>query len=116
MRCTHNHLIVPTSARVRGGPFCRGGSADHPPAQTEVYIVENEITYLAFPPVPDAIVLFGGYAVSTVEPLRWLGRCQLRYWGDIEDTLGSAVRLEQERISYAAVEQAIAAPRSSASM
>jgi hypothetical protein len=137
-----------------------------------VYIIENEITYLAFPPVPDAIALFGGgYAVSAVESLDWLADRQLNYWGDIdthgfaildrlrhrvphtrsllmdrgtllahesqwvrepapvvarldhlhpeeadlyrdlvEDTLGETVRLEQERISYAAIERAIAGP------
>jgi hypothetical protein len=31
-----------------------------PPGITRVYIVENEITYLAFPLAPDAIVILGG--------------------------------------------------------
>jgi hypothetical protein len=135
-----------------------------------VFIVENEITYLAFPPTDDAIVLFGeGYAAGRLEPLRWLAERNLVYWGDIDthgfailnrlrrtfgharamlmdratllahesqwvneptptaehlesltpdeaalytdlvqDALGPAVRLEQERVSYAAVEQAVA--------
>jgi hypothetical protein len=39
--------------------------AARPPQHTEVYIVENEITYLAFPDVPNAVALFGaGYAVG----------------------------------------------------
>jgi len=38
-----------------------------------VYIVENEITYLAFPTAPDAVVILGGgYALSALQPLRWL--------------------------------------------
>lgn len=139
-----------------------------PPAET-VYVVENEITYLAFPPVESAIVIFGeGYAVPRLEPLTWLADRKLIYWGDIdthgfailnrlrrsfghvrsmlmgratlmshesqwvsepnptyerlpllteeeaalygdlvEDALGPAVRLEQERVSYGALERAL---------
>jgi hypothetical protein len=56
-----------------------------PPGISAVYVVENEITYLAFPPVRDAIVIFGGgYAVSVLEGLPWLADCQLTYWGDID--------------------------------
>lgn len=134
-----------------------------------VFVVENEITYLAFPPVEDAVVIFGeGYAAARLEPLRWLADKNLVYWGDIdthgfailnrlrrtfgharsmlmdrvtllahegqwvceptptvehlemllpdeaalytdlvEDVLGARVRLEQERISYATIEQAV---------
>jgi hypothetical protein len=134
-----------------------------------VFVVENEITYLAFPPIDDAVVIYGeGYAAPRLEPLHWLAARELVYWGDIdthgfailnrvrrafrhtrsilmdratllahenqwvrepnpaiehldlllpdeaalytdliEDTLGPAVRLEQERISYGAVERAI---------
>jgi hypothetical protein len=142
--------------------------ADTPPAARTVFVVENEITYLAFPPVEDAVVIFGeGYAASRLRPLRWLADKNLVYWGDIdthgfailnsvrrsfegtrsmlmnratllahegqwvgepnptgehleallpdeaslytdlvEGALGDCVRLEQERISYAAIEQA----------
>jgi hypothetical protein len=138
------------------------------PGHAGVYIVENEITYLAFPPVRDAVALFGGgYAVSATSALGWLAERQLTYSGDIdthgfaildrlrqrfpntrsllmdratvlahedqwvtepspvaarldhlepeeadlyrdlvEDALGTAVRLEQERICYSAVERA----------
>jgi hypothetical protein len=133
------------------------------------YVIENEITYLAFP-VPDgAMVIFGGgYAVPVLAPLGWLAGLDLVYWGDIDthgfailnrlrhhlpharsmlmdratlldhrdhwttesspttavldrldgaestlyadlvsDAYGPAVRLEQERISFAAVEKAV---------
>jgi len=134
-----------------------------------VYVVENEITYLAFPPVENAIVIFGGgYAASALESLPWLADLELFYWGDIDthglsilsrlrrrfphvrsllmdrrtllahqgqwvtepspaspdpdyldaaetdlyrdlaaNRLGPAVRLEQERVSFAAVEAAL---------
>lgn len=142
--------------------------ADMPPAARTVFVVENEITYLAFPTVEDSVVIFGeGYAASRLRPLKWLAQKNLVYWGDIdthgfailnsvrrsfesarsmlmdratllahegqwvgepnptsehlevllpdetslytdlvEGVLGNSVRLEQERISYAAIEQA----------
>jgi hypothetical protein len=68
------------------------------PIQAEtVYVVENEITYLAFPPVDDAVVVSGGgYALPRLQPLRWLNDRQLIYWGDI-DTHGFSIlnRLRQ---------------------
>jgi hypothetical protein len=62
-----------------------------PPGISAVYVVENEITYLAFPPVAGAIVIFGGgYAVSVLEALAWLADHELVYWGDI-DTHGFSI-------------------------
>ena len=56
-----------------------------------MYVVENEITYLAFPLPAGAIVVFGGgYAVDVLEPLTWLADLDLIYWGDI-DTHGLAI-------------------------
>jgi len=134
-----------------------------------VYVVENEITYLAFPPAGDAVVMLGGgYALSGLRSLSWLQDRDLVYWGDIdthgfailnrlrqafpharsmlmdratlldhgtqwvrepkqlnaalplldgseaalyrdlvEDVLGPSVRLEQERVSFAAIERAL---------
>jgi hypothetical protein len=61
------------------------------PGVTRAYIVENEITYLAFPLVPEAIVIFGGgYAVDLLESLAWLADLDLVYWGDL-DTHGFAI-------------------------
>ena len=61
------------------------------PGVTRAYIVENEITYLAFPLVPEAIVLFGGgYAVDILQGLGWLADLDLVYWGDV-DTHGFAI-------------------------
>lgn len=134
-----------------------------------VFVVENEVTCLAFPTVPRSLLIFGGgYAVSRVSRLDWLRDVALYYWGDIdthgfrildlmrkgfrhtrsvlmdrttllahedhwdrepapvnadltnltdneaalyrdlvEDVFGTAVRLEQERISYSVVEAAV---------
>lgn len=135
------------------------------------YVVENEITYLAFPCPADAITIWGrGYAVPVLQPLAWLADIDVVYWGDIDthgfaildrlrqrfphvrsmlmdrttllahrsqwvaepsrstagldfldaeeaalyrdltaDALGPSVRLEQERVRFAAIEQAMAA-------
>jgi hypothetical protein len=62
-----------------------------PPGISMVYVIENEITYLAFPPVENAIAIFGGgYAVSALESVAWLADRELFYWGDI-DTHGFSI-------------------------
>jgi hypothetical protein len=62
-----------------------------PPGITRAYIVENEVTYLAFPLPADAMVIFGGgYAVDALESLAWLAALDVIYWGDI-DTHGFAI-------------------------
>ncbi|MDQ3764618.1 MAG: DUF2220 family protein [Actinomycetota bacterium] len=64
-----------------------------------VFVVENEVTYLAFPPVEESIVVFGGgYSSSTLEQLSWLTQRELVYWGDI-DTHGFAI-LNQLRRTF----------------
>ncbi len=56
-----------------------------------VFVVENEVSYLAFPEVPDAIVVFGeGFHLSSLEALPWLHDKEIVYWGDI-DTHGFAI-------------------------
>ncbi len=71
---------------VRAGEFTMA-----PSGVSRAYVIENEITYLAFP-VPDgALVIFGGgYAVPVLEPLGWLAGLDVLYWGDI-DTHGFAI-------------------------
>jgi hypothetical protein len=61
------------------------------PEAATVYIIENEITYLAFPPAPDSVAIFGGgYGLGTLQALDWLADRELVYWGDI-DTHGFAI-------------------------
>jgi hypothetical protein len=62
-----------------------------PDGITRAYVIENEITYLAFPvPVAAMAILGGGYAVPVLEPLGWLAGLDVVYWGDI-DTHGFAI-------------------------
>lgn len=56
-----------------------------------VFIVENQATYLAFPNVRSSIVIFGGgFDVSTVAEIGWLRERRVIYWGDI-DLAGFAI-------------------------
>lgn len=56
-----------------------------------VFIVENEITFLAFPPVVSSIVIFGaGYGFRELGMAAWIAQCSVHYWGDI-DTHGFAI-------------------------
>jgi hypothetical protein len=62
-----------------------------PVAAERLIIVENEVTYLALPPVPGVVaVLGGGYGVHRLGSVPWLRELPLRYWGDL-DTHGFAI-------------------------
>jgi len=64
-----------------------------------VFVVENEITGLAFPPLPDSMVVLGlGHAVSLIGGAHWLGEREIYYWSDL-DTHGFAM-LDRLRASF----------------
>lgn len=59
--------------------------ATFPFAARSVVVVENEVSYLAFPRLPGAaVVLGGGYAVSRLAALPWLAGRNVVYWGDLD--------------------------------
>lgn len=67
-----------------------------------VFVVENEVTCLAFPAAPRSLLIFGGgYAVSRVSRWGRLHQVPLYYWGDI-DTHGFAI-LDRLRASFGTV-------------
>jgi len=73
------------------------------PKITRVFITENEINFLAFPPARDSLVVFGaGYGFEMLRQAAWLARCRIHYWGDI-DTHGFAI-LDQLRSQFDHVE------------
>lgn len=73
------------------------------PGVSQVFITENEINFLAFPPVDNSLVIFGaGYGFDMLASIPWLARCPIHYWGDI-DTHGFAI-LDQLRARFAQVE------------
>lgn len=77
--------------------------AAEPPKARRIYIVENEITYLAFPPREDAIVIFGaGFGLGRLRQLDWLTTRRVFYWGDL-DTYGFAI-LHQLRSAFGGVQ------------
>jgi hypothetical protein len=61
-----------------------------------VFIVENEINFLAFPQVHGGMVIFGaGYGFDVMRQATWLSDRSIYYWGDI-DTHGFGI-LDQMR-------------------
>lgn len=63
---------------------------------SRVFITENEINFLAFPPVANSVVIFGaGYGFEVLARAQWLHQREVYYWGDI-DTHGFAI-LDQLR-------------------
>jgi len=70
---------------------------------SRVFITENEINFLAFPQIKDSLVIFGGgYGFDMLRKIKWLSRCRIHYWGDI-DTHGFAI-LDQLRSQFGYVE------------
>ena len=64
-----------------------------------VFITENEVNFLAFPAVPDSMVIFGaGYGFEVLAGAHWLQERSVCYWGDI-DTHGFAI-LDQLRAQF----------------
>ncbi len=69
------------------------------PVVSQVFVTENEINFLAFPQVPDSLLIFGaGYGFEVLAQAAWLTRCRVYYWGDI-DTHGFAI-LDQLRTHF----------------
>ncbi|MDN5923743.1 MAG: DUF2220 family protein [Xanthomonadales bacterium] len=73
---------------------------------SRVFITENEVNFLAFPKLTDAMVLFGaGYGFAALARAQWLRECEMYYWGDI-DTHGFAI-LSQLRSHFAQVQSVL---------
>ena len=50
-----------------------------------VFITENKVNGLAFPPLKNSLVIFGfGYGIQMLKSVQWLNACQIHYWGDID--------------------------------
>jgi hypothetical protein len=63
---------------------------------SRVVFTENEVNFLAFPPLPGSMVVFGaGYGFEVLAGAHWLRGRSVYYWGDI-DTHGFAI-LDQLR-------------------
>jgi len=65
---------------------------------SKVFITENEINFLAFPDISDAMVIFGaGYGFDNLAAAPWLHEKEIYYWGDI-DTHGFAILNQLRRL------------------
>lgn len=73
------------------------------PTVDRVFVTENKTNFLAFPPVPNALLIFGaGYGFAALSSAAWLHDCRIHYWGDI-DTHGFAI-LDELRCHFPHVE------------
>jgi hypothetical protein len=73
---------------------------------SRVFFTENEVNFLAFPPLADSLVIFGGgYGFDALAGAHWLHCCRLYYWGDI-DTHGFAI-LDQLRAQLPQVQSVL---------
>ncbi len=71
---------------VRADEFCNLN-----PDIDTVFVTENDVNGLAFPPFRKGIVLFGrGYGFDYLHQANWLKNKKIFYWGDI-DTHGFAI-------------------------
>ena len=62
-----------------------------PQGLRQVLVLENEITWLALPPLAGTLAILGsGYGFAHLATARWLERLQLWYWGDL-DSHGLAI-------------------------
>lgn len=53
--------------------------------EQDVFIIENEINFLTFPPRPDTLVIWGkGFDVRTLANVAWLAHKRLYYWSDLD--------------------------------
>ncbi|MDQ6951454.1 MAG: DUF2220 family protein [Mariprofundales bacterium] len=69
------------------------------PPVAHIFITENEINYLAFPPLAHSLAIFGsGYGFDALAGADWLHHCTLHYWGDL-DSHGFAI-LDQLRAHF----------------
>ncbi len=77
--------------------------AELAPEVERVFITENEVNFLAFPPLKNSLIIFGaGYGFKTLRKASWLTHCSIYYWGDI-DTHGFAI-LDQLRNQFTHVQ------------
>ena len=54
-------------------------------AADTIFVIENEITYLAFPSVPNSVVIFGsGFSLGALRDVPWMDNREIVYWGDID--------------------------------
>jgi hypothetical protein len=64
-------------------PLSQFSQLDLQPSQ--FIIVENKITFLRLPQLPNSFGLFGqGKAVNVLQQVKWLQNCPIIYWGDLD--------------------------------
>lgn len=84
---------------IRDVTLTAGAFSTLDPAVQTVIVTENLTNFLALPELPATLAVFGaGYGFSAVRQARWLDRCEILYWGDL-DTHGFRI-LDQLRSAH----------------
>lgn len=74
-----------TSFDADGHYLLTGADFARLPPPDRVVMTENEINFLALPPLSGAIAIFGaGSGLEHLAEAAWLARCPVYYWGDID--------------------------------
>ena len=93
------HGLIPPVGAAQDITFDAESFARLQPDVSRVFITENEINFLTFPPVKESLIVFGaGYGFEMLSQAAWLKHCRIYYWGDI-DTHGFAI-LDQLRTYF----------------
>jgi len=89
-RILDKSILAVSAYRDISIPLSEFAEHDLPGCHT-VFITENKVNGLAFPPYNGGIVIFGlGYGVSDIAEAAWLKEKKIFYWGDI-DTHGYGI-------------------------
>jgi hypothetical protein len=89
-RILDKSILAGSAYRDISIPLSEFAEHDIPGCHT-VFITENKVNGLAFPPYNGGIVIFGlGYGVSDIAEAAWLKEKKIVYWGDI-DTHGYGI-------------------------
>jgi len=101
LRVLDTDSAIPTGWNLLGLEVA--AASELKPSSKTVFVIENEITFHAWPAVPGSLAIWGqGRAVEKIQYLPWLADCAVFYTGDI-DTHGFAM-LDRVRRLLPAVE------------
>lgn len=89
-RILDESILAGSAYRDISIPLSEFSEHDIPGCHT-VFVTENKVNGLAFPPYAGGVVVFGlGYGVSDIAEAAWLKEKRVVYWGDI-DTHGYGI-------------------------
>lgn len=84
--CTLCSGFSPTEMYITVDDFSKLSSAEFMKKITSIYVIENEMVYLTFPRVENAMCIWGhGFTAGFFNRFNWLQAYQLYYFGDLDE-------------------------------